>query len=151
MDELDKSTPKKRKKTETFVAKCKDLGKNEKCLQLIMCDRRNPLIVQQITPWNAAAGPEVNFSRASWETCPFTSEIYAFGSLLLDDIHFLNDFFTEPEYAPGDRLTMHTKLLLRKLTGCCQVAVLDGWRYKVMSPKRQSRAQCHIICMLHNL
>lgn len=44
-----------------------------------------------------------NISRASRETCQETSEIYPFGSLFSDAIHLLNDFFTEPEYAPGVR------------------------------------------------
>lgn len=59
------------------------------------------------------------------ELSSYYSEFYSFDNLFLDDIHLLNNFFTEPEYAPGDR---PLKLLLEKFLGCCR-----SWLMKVKS------------------
>lgn len=68
---------KEKKKTETFTTECKDLEQVKQCENSLCFDRWNPLIVQQTTSCNAARGwYGVNFSRASWETCQVSSELY---------------------------------------------------------------------------
>lgn len=89
----------KRKKPETIITEFKDL--------------ENLVNVGHLT--------ELIFLELS----SYYSEFYSFDNLFPDDIHLLNNFFTEPEYAPGDR---PSKLLLEKFLGCCR-----SWLMKVKS------------------
>lgn len=97
---------------ERFNGQFKELDRLKRSYSSVCFDRRNPLIAQEITSCNAAAGYGISFSRASCETRPFANEIYPFGSIFTDAIQMLNDFFTKSNYVPDNKAS---RLLLEKL------------------------------------
>jgi hypothetical protein len=66
---------------EKFAAEFRDWERLKSAYASLCFDRRNPLIAQEITSCNAAAGYGIGFSRASCETRQYTQEIYPFGSV----------------------------------------------------------------------
>ncbi|XP_062576069.1 uncharacterized protein LOC134237946 [Saccostrea cucullata] len=97
---------------EKFRAQFQELDQLKRAYNSLCFDRRNPLIAQEITSCNAAAGYGINFSRASCETRPHADEIYPFGIIFTDAIMLLNNFFTKPDYVPNNKAS---RLLLEKL------------------------------------
>jgi hypothetical protein len=95
-----------------FKTDFRDIERLESAYRSLCFDRRNPLIVQEITSCNAAAGYGISFSRASCETKPYTQEIYPFGSIFTNAVELLNDFFTKTDYVPDSKAS---RLLLEKL------------------------------------